>query len=121
MPALTPLEAAKVELMKLGVPMPQDWMQHLSPVSALLVLQNVCEAAVTVMSGAFADPSNELDPDSPVAAEVLNGVTAGLAGSVHALVALEVLPKEAEEALSVASEVTGPVSGPGGNGASPDA
>jgi hypothetical protein len=104
LPTRTPLEAAKVELSKLGVPMPQDWMESLTPVAALLVLQATAEATLGVLAGAFADPANELDADNPVAGEVLNGVTSGLAGAVHALVALEVLPQAAEDAMTEAGD-----------------
>lgn len=101
-PRLSPFQSGQVELSKLGVPMPQDFMTDLSPVAALLFLQSCAEATLSVVTGASAADDDPKDEVNPTISEVLNGISAALAGSVHALVALEVLPPEAEEAMTAA-------------------
>ena len=102
-PKLSPQQSAEVELSKLGVPMPQDFMSDLSPVAALLFLQACSEATLSVVTGATAADDDPKDEVNPTISEVRNGISAALAGSVHALVALEVLPPEAEAAMVAAS------------------
>jgi hypothetical protein len=101
-PRLSPFQSGQVELSKLGVPMPQDFMTDLSPVAALLFLQSCAEATLSVVTGASVADDDPKDEVNPTISEVLNGISAALAGSVHALVALEVLPPEAEEAMTAA-------------------
>ena len=102
MPKLSPMQSAQVELSKLGVPMPNDFMTDLSPIAALLFLQSCAEATLSVVTGATAADDDLKGEVNPTISEVLNGISAALAGSVHALVALEVLPPEAEAAMVAA-------------------
>lgn len=105
MPKLSPMQSAQVELSKLGVPMPNDFMTDLSPIAALLFMQACAEATLSVVTGATAADDDPKDEVNPTISEVLNGISAALAGSVHALVALEVLPPEAEAAMVAASVI----------------
>jgi len=109
LPKLTPLETAQVELTKLGVPMPGDFMGDLSPVAGLLFLQRTAEAALAVMADASETLGDPADEANPTVSEVLNGVSAALAGTMHALVALEVLPVAAEEAMLKAGKLPEPI------------
>jgi hypothetical protein len=93
------LEAVQTELSALMVPWPDDYVEGLSPPAALLLLRQLAMATLTVVTGASA--SLEEDPDGPAGAvaEVLNGASMAVVGATHALVALGVLPPEAEQAL----------------------
>jgi hypothetical protein len=94
---VTSLEAAQAELAESMVPWPDDFMMDYHLNSALLFARQVamCTAKVAV---AFANNVAESpDEPQPVLDEVQNGIAAAVMGLTHALVALEVLPPEAEE------------------------
>lgn len=100
MAATDPLVAVQDELAAAMVPWPDDYLQQLSPQAALLVLRQMAMACLTVVTGAAVSLDEDPDGEAGVIAEALNGVSAALAGATHALVALEVLPAEAEQALA---------------------
>jgi hypothetical protein len=96
---MTALEQAQAELADSFTPHPDEFMDAYSPQAALLFLRQVSMACLKVVTGAAASINGGEDEEQPTLNEVLNGVSAAVAGSTHALVALEVLPIEAEEAL----------------------
>ncbi len=93
------LELALAELADSMTPHPSEFMADYSPGAALLFLRQVAEQMLGILAGAAASVMAEPDEEQPVLSEALNGVAACLAGSTHALVALGVLPVEAEDAL----------------------
>jgi hypothetical protein len=97
---VTALEAAQAELSESMVPYPDDFLTEYSPQAALLFVRQCSMVALQMVTGAAASLETSPDEDQPVVAEVMNGVAACIAGSTHALVALGVLPVEAEEALT---------------------
>ena len=105
LPPLTLKESGQVELRKLGVPLPSEFMVDLSPIAALLFLQDTAEGALRCLTDAVARDNEDGAEVQPVVSEVLNGMTAALAGTIHALVALEVLPPEAEAAMTDAARL----------------
>lgn len=96
---MTPLEMAQAELSDAMVPWPDDYLDDLTPPAAFLVLRQAALVCLKVATGAAASLVDEGSETQPVADEVLNGIAAAVAGSTHALVALGVLPQEAEVAL----------------------
>jgi hypothetical protein len=97
----TPLQAVQAELAAAMYPWPDDVMDDLTPQAGLVVLRQTamqCLRMVTDAAGSLAADGNE---EQPTISEVLNGVAAAVAGATHALVALGVLPAEAEQALEV--------------------
>jgi hypothetical protein len=99
----TTLDRAQAELAGGMFPHPDDFMEDLTPPAALLFARQVSMAALKVLTGAAV--SLEEDPDSEAGpiAEVLNGLAMSIAGLTHSMVALELLPPEAEEAMSAGS------------------
>lgn len=91
------LAQVQAELSAGMVPWPDDYVEELSPQAALLLLRQMAMATLRVTTAAAV--SLEEDPDEPAGPldEVANGVAAAIMGATHALVALEVLPPEAEE------------------------
>jgi hypothetical protein len=97
---VTALESVQAELSDAMVPWPDDYVDGLSPQAALLLLRQMAMATMKVVTGATVALEMVDTEDIGAAGEVLNGVAAAIAGPTHALVALEVLPPEAEEALA---------------------
>ena len=98
---MTALEQAQAELSDAMVPMPADYMDDLTPQAGLLLgfeLAKFCLTMVTDAAASLGVPDGE---EQPTISEVLNGVSAMVAGACHALVALGVLPQAAEDALEV--------------------
>jgi hypothetical protein len=117
------LEAVKAELAKLHFPWPADFLPDATPQAGIeygrqvasVLLGMVTDAAASLAGPAVvlkstdglakavgpAELDTRGDEDQPVVSEVLNGVAMMVVGATHALVALGVLPVEAEEALSV--------------------
>jgi hypothetical protein len=96
---MTALESAQAELSESMVPYPDDFLTDYSPQAALLFLRQCSMVALQMMTAGAVSLGADADETQPVVSEVLNGVSACVAGSTHALVALGVLPVEAEEAL----------------------
>ena len=97
---MTALETAQDELAKSMMPHPDEFMEDYSPQAALLFLRQVSMSTLRVATAASASMQGDEDEEVPTITEVLNGVAAAVVGSTHALVALGVLPVEAEEALA---------------------
>ena len=98
----TPLELAQTELAESMVPWPDDFMMEYTPQAGLLFGRQVSMCLMQMVADAAASLVEEGEETEPVANEVMNGVAAAIAGLTHALVALGVLPEEAEEALTSA-------------------
>lgn len=97
---MTALDAAQAELGQTMMPHPDEFMEDYSPQAALLFGRQVAMSCLRICVAA-ATSLNVADGDEePTSTEVLNGVAAGVMGFTHALVALGVLPLEAEEALA---------------------
>ena len=76
-------------------------MKDYTPSAALLFLRQVAMATQVKCVTFVRDHGHRLDRGSPYPANgMMNGVAAAIVGSTHALVALGVLPLEAEEALA---------------------
>ena len=95
----TALETVQAELSAAMVPWPDDYVEDLSPQAALFLLRQLAMATAKVVLGAALSLEDDPEDDAGVIDEVNNGVAACVAGATHALVALEVLPPEAESAL----------------------
>ena len=93
------LEAVQGELSRLMWPWPDDYVEEASPPAALFYGRQLAMALLKVATGAVISLGEEAEADPGVAHEVLNGAAMAVAGLTHALVALEVLPVEAEQAL----------------------
>ena len=94
------LEAVQDELAKLLWPWPDDYVEEGTPPAVLFYGRQFAMAALKVVTGAAASLADEDDGEPGPLAEVLNGVSMAVVGFTHALVALEVLPPEAEEAMA---------------------
>ena len=93
------LDQAQAELARLMWPWPDDYVEEASPPAALLYGRQLAMALLKVATGAVVSLGDDVTDDPAVAHEVLNGVSMAVAGMTHALVALEVLPVEADQAL----------------------
>jgi hypothetical protein len=100
MAAPTPLEAAQAELAKTMTPWPDEFMFTLTPQAGLLFGRQVAMCLLKMVTDGAAMIATEAGEDQPTVSEVLNGVAMAVAGLTHALVAIGVLPVEAEEALA---------------------
>jgi AhpD family alkylhydroperoxidase len=101
------LGAAQAELADGLVPWPDDFMDSLSPPAALLFARQVTMKTLQMATGAAASLAEGPDEPQSVVSAVLNGCAMAVAGTTHALVALGLLPKEAEEALGSPSAPRG--------------
>lgn len=97
---MTALESAQAELAEAMTPWPDEFMFSYSPQAGLLFGRQVAMCLLTMVTDAAASLGADGGDSAPMLHEVLNGVAAMVAGATHALVALEVLPVEAEEALT---------------------
>ena len=97
---MTALETAQDELARSMMPHPDEFMEDYSPQAALLFLRQVAMSTGKICTAAAISLNADEDETVPAATEVLNGVAACVVGSTHSLVALGVLPPEAEEALA---------------------
>jgi hypothetical protein len=98
------LEAAQAELSDKMIPWPDDYIEDLSPHAALFLLRQMSMGVAKVTLGAMISLAEDPEGDAGILAEIANGVAACVAGATHACVALEILPPEAEQALT--SEVS---------------
>lgn len=96
---MTALETAQDELAKSMMPHPDEFMEDYSPQAALLFGRQVAMSCLRICTTAAASLNVADGDEEPTSTEVLNGVAAGVVGFTHALVALGVLPVEAEEGL----------------------
>ncbi len=96
----TLLDQVQAELAAAMVPWPDDYIQELTPPAALFLLRQTAMATLQVIAGGAVALGEDPDSDSGSLGEILNGLAACVAGATHACVALELLPPEAEEALS---------------------
>jgi len=97
--AQTPLEVVQAELAKAMIPWPDDYLEDLSPGAVLLLLRQMAMASMKAVVGASLSLGEGPDEHNDTVADICNGVAAAIVGATHALVALELLPPEAEEAL----------------------
>lgn len=93
------LELAQTELSDSMVPWPDDFMTDYTPQAGLLFGRQVAMCLLKMVTDAAASVATGPDEEEPTVSEVLNGVSMAIAGLTHALVALEVLPAEAEEGM----------------------
>jgi hypothetical protein len=96
---VTALELAQKELSDSMVPWPDDFMTDYTPQAGLLFGRQVAMCLLKMVTDAAASIATGPDEEEPNVSEVLNGVSMAIAGLTHALVALEVLPAEAEEGM----------------------
>ena len=96
----SPLETVQAELAKLHFPWPADFLPDATPQAALEYARQLASVLLGMVTDAAASLAGPADEEQPTVSEVLNGVAMMVAGATHALVALGVLPVEAEEALS---------------------
>lgn len=94
------LDAAQAELASDMVPWPDDYVETLTPPAALLLGRQMALVVAKVCTAAMVSLDADSDEPAGIEAEVLNGLAAAVAGFTHAMVALEILPIEAEEALT---------------------
>lgn len=98
-------DAAAAELASAMVPMPDDFVEDLSPPAALLFLRQTTMAIAKVVVGATISLSEDPDEADGPLGEVMRGVMAAVAGTTHACVALDILPQAAEDELEAAGHV----------------
>ena len=103
----TSVDLAMAELAESMIPHPDQFLEDYSPPAALLFGRQVAMVCLKIAAGAAASLDVDRDEEQPVLSKVLNGVAAAVAGFTHALVALEVLPVEAEEALAAGMATDG--------------
>ena len=96
----TALELAQAELSEAMTPWPDEFMYDYSPQAGLLFARQVSMCLLKMVTDAAASLGADGEDSAATLHEVLNGVAAMVAGSTHALVTLEVLPPEAEEAIT---------------------
>lgn len=94
------LEAARMELFRLGVMTPGDLLEETSPAAALLFAFDTARAVIAVLGGAVGAAGEADTEATEILSRALNGASAALAGYTHSLVELRVLPTEAEEAIT---------------------
>jgi len=92
-------QSALSELADNMVPWPDDYVEELTPLAALLLCRQMVMAVTKVVTGAVADLGKDPEANPDVAAGVLNGMAAALAGVTHACVAIDLLPQAAEDDL----------------------
>ena len=97
---MTYLDQAQSELADATMPIPSDFLEELSPQAATLWCWEAAKSLLTVLTAAATSLGAGDDEEQPTVTEVLNGAAASLAGLTHVLVALQVLPPEAEEAMT---------------------
>lgn len=97
-PVKTALELAQEELAESYVPHPDEFLRDYTPQAALLFVRQCAMVLGTMLVDAAMSLDDGTDDAAPVVNEVLAGGAAVLMGATHALVALGVLPPEAEEA-----------------------
>jgi hypothetical protein len=100
MVAPTPLETAQAELAESKTPFPDLFMFDYTPQAGLLFGRQVAMCLLKMVTDAAAGVAQSDGEDQPTVSEVLNGVAMAVAGLTHALVAIGVLPAEAEEGMS---------------------
>jgi hypothetical protein len=103
LPKLTPRDAALAELTNKGMPAPSEFMPDFDLPPALFILREVVQGAMesaVIFFGKMAESGDEV---SDTAAEVFNAIAQCMAGATHALVALEMLPQAAEDAMMEAA------------------
>ncbi|MHB8506290.1 MAG: hypothetical protein ACYDEN_11350 [Acidimicrobiales bacterium] len=97
------LPAVKQELSDALVPWPDDYVEDLSPHAVVLLLRQLGMAAMRVWAAVMTAEDTGEDAVDVMASEVTNGLAASVMGATHALVALGVLPAEAEQAEQAAA------------------
>jgi hypothetical protein len=99
LPETTARDEALALMVNRGVPVPSEWVPDFPLPSALFILKEVADGVLQSAVVFFGEMAQEGDEVDDVAAEVMNAVSTALAGSVVALVALGLLPQEAEDAM----------------------
>ena len=95
--------AAADELASAMVPMPDDYVEDLSPHAAILLLRQMSMVTAKVALGATVSlQEDDSEPDGALG-DVLRGVMGAVAGATHACVALGIFPAEAETELEEAA------------------
>ena len=95
-----PIDQVLAELADTMMPHPDEYLDTYTPGAAFMLGRQVYMACLLIAAGASALLAQDDGDNQPVANEVLNGVAMAVAGFTHALVTLDILPKEAEEALA---------------------
>jgi hypothetical protein len=94
------LKDAEDELAKAKLPLPAFLEEDVSPPTALYWLWEAAKTGVVIIRAFAENLQLDTSEEQPVLTEAMNGCLAALVGYTHTLVALEVLPPEAEEALA---------------------
>lgn len=100
LPKQTPRDAALALMVNRGVPVPSEWVPDFPLPSALFILHEVARGVMEQAVVFFGEMNSAGDEVDDTAADVLNSVAQCLAGSVHALVSLDLLPQSAEDAMT---------------------
>ncbi len=95
----TPLDQAQAELGSSMMPHPEVFLKAYSPQAAFLFVRQCSLVLGEMVVDAAITTAKDDGDDQPIVTECLNAVAQCIAGATHALVALGVLPVEAEEAL----------------------
>ncbi len=101
----TAYDAASAELSRAMVPMPDDFVEDLSPPAAMLFLRQCTMAIAKVVLGATISLSEDPDEADGPLGEAMRGIMAAVAGTTHACVAIGLLPQAAEDELEEAGRV----------------
>lgn len=104
LPKQTPRDAALALMVNRGVPVPSEWVPDFPLPSALFILHEVARGVMEQAVVFFGEMNSAGDEVDDTAADVLNSVAQCLAGSVHALVSLDLLPQSAEDAMTEAAK-----------------
>lgn len=97
---MTALDDAQSELGTKMIPLPEWLEEDVTPVTALYWVYEAVKLALPIATGFAQNLQIDEAEEQPVLTELLNGVSFAVAGMTHAMVALEVLPQEAEDALT---------------------
>jgi hypothetical protein len=99
LPEITPRDQALALLVGKGVPVPSAWVPDFPLPSGLFILKEVVEGVMIESVRFFDEMRSDGDEVDDVAASVQNALAAIMVGATMALVALGLLPQEAEDAL----------------------
>jgi hypothetical protein len=104
LPEETPRDVALALMVNRGVPVPSNWVPDFPLPSALFILSEVARGVMESAVVFFGEMDQAGDEVDDKAAEVLNALSSCMAGATMALVALDLLPQEAEDAMTEAAQ-----------------